>query len=58
MAQTKFDKMVEEEAEAFGLGIGRFLSGRPMRGKRTTDATFFRAGRRVLSDFETRGQRP
>ncbi|MFD5110323.1 helicase HerA domain-containing protein [Streptomyces cinereoruber] len=54
MAQTKFDKQVEEEAEAFALGIGRFLSGRPLRGKRTTDATFFHAGRRVLPDVEER----
>ncbi|MFC7796205.1 hypothetical protein [Streptomyces cinereoruber] len=54
MGQTKFDKMVEEEAAAFALGIGRFLSGRPMRGKRTTGATFFCAGRRVLPDVEER----
>ncbi|MEU0403752.1 hypothetical protein ABZ318_26680 [Streptomyces sp. NPDC006197] len=54
MAQTKFDKMVEEEVEALALGIGRFLSGRPLRGERPTDATFFRAGRRVLPDVEER----
>lgn len=52
MAQTKFDKQVEETAEAVVFGIGRFLAGRPMDGERKTDATFWRKGTRVLPKVE------
>ncbi|WP_030853857.1 pRL2-11 [Streptomyces griseus] len=52
MAQTKFDKQVEETAESVAFGIGRFLSGRPMDGERKTNATFWRAGTRVLPKVE------
>ncbi|MFH9742679.1 helicase HerA domain-containing protein [Streptomyces roseolus] len=52
MAQTKFDKQVEESAESIALGIGRFLAGRPMDGERKTDATFWRKGTRVLPKVE------
>lgn len=52
MAQTKFDKQVEETAESLMFGIGRFLSGRPMDGIKRTDATFWRAGTRVLPKVE------
>ncbi|MFH8443439.1 hypothetical protein ACH4D3_19700 [Streptomyces sp. NPDC018026] len=44
MAQTKFDKQVEETAESLIFGIGRFLAGRPMDGVKRTDATFWRSG--------------
>jgi Helicase HerA, central domain len=54
MAQTKFDKQVEETAEAVAFGIGRFLTGREMDGVRRTDATFFRPGRRILPKVEGR----
>ncbi|MFE4373628.1 hypothetical protein ACFRMN_36415 [Streptomyces sp. NPDC056835] len=40
MAQTKFDKQVEETAESVAFGIGRFLAGCPLRGERKTGATF------------------
>ncbi|WP_327169971.1 helicase HerA domain-containing protein [Streptomyces subrutilus] len=52
MAQTKFDKQVEETAEAVVFGIGRFLAGRPVNGERKTDATFWRKGTRVLPKVE------
>ncbi|GAA2733568.1 hypothetical protein [Streptomyces nogalater] len=52
MAQTKFDKQVEESAESLVFGIGRFLAGRPMDGERKTDATFWRTGTRVLPKVE------
>ncbi|MFJ7201817.1 hypothetical protein ACIQV4_41135, partial [Streptomyces sp. NPDC098926] len=52
MAQTKFDKQVEETAGSVAFGIGRFLSGRPMDGERKTDATFWRTGTRVLPKVE------
>ncbi|MGW1594949.1 helicase HerA domain-containing protein [Streptomyces sp. NPDC002343] len=52
MAQTKFDKQVEESAESLVVGIGRFLAGRPMDGERKTDATFWRTGTRVLPKVE------
>ncbi|MEU3619005.1 hypothetical protein ABZ725_42800 [Streptomyces sp. NPDC006872] len=39
MAQTKFDRQVEETAEAVMFGIGRFLGGRDMDGVKRTDAT-------------------
>ncbi|MGW1439856.1 helicase HerA domain-containing protein [Streptomyces griseus] len=52
MGQSRFDRQVEETAEALAFGIGRFLSGRPMDGERKTNATFWRAGTRVLPKAE------
>ncbi|MFJ4855975.1 hypothetical protein [Streptomyces sp. NPDC088730] len=52
MAQTKFDKQVEETAGSVAFGIGRFLAGRPMDGERKTDATFWCTGSRVLPTVE------
>ncbi|OKK05329.1 pRL2-11 [Streptomyces sp. CB02488] len=57
MAQTKFDKQVEESAESVAFGIGRFLAGRPMDGERKTDATFWRTGTRVLPTVECKVSR-
>ncbi|MFQ6147448.1 hypothetical protein ACLMNJ_30975 [Streptomyces seoulensis] len=57
MAQTKFDKQVEETAESLAFGIGRFLGGRPMDGVKRTDATFWRSGTRVLPKVEGRVSR-
>ncbi|MFF0108682.1 hypothetical protein [Streptomyces hirsutus] len=57
MAQTKFDKQVEESAESVAFGIGRFLAGRPLRGERKTDATFWHSGTRVLPKAESRVSR-
>lgn len=57
MAQTKFDKQVEETAESLAFGIGRFLAGRPMDGMKRTDATFWRTGTRVLPKVEGRVSR-
>ncbi|MFY4722214.1 pRL2-11 [Streptomyces sp. LaBMicrA B280] len=57
MAQTKFDKQVEETAESLMFGIGRFLAGRPMDGVKRTDATFWRSGARVLPKVEGRVSR-
>ncbi|MGW7410017.1 pRL2-11 [Streptomyces sp. NPDC054833] len=54
MAQTKFDKQVEETAEALMFGIGRFLAGRDMDGIKRTDATFWHPGTRVLPKVEGR----
>ncbi|MFI0264984.1 hypothetical protein ACH4OW_39010 [Streptomyces sp. NPDC017056] len=52
MAQTKFDKQVEETAESLVFGIGQFLARRPMDGVKRTDATFRRSGTRVLPKVE------
>jgi hypothetical protein len=52
MAQTKFDKQVEESAESVAFGIGRFLAGRPMDGVKRTDATFWRPGKQILPKVE------
>ncbi|MEV5568104.1 pRL2-11, partial [Streptomyces sp. NPDC052196] len=57
MAQTKFDKQVEDTAESLAFGIGRFLTGRPMDGVKRTDATFWRTGTRVLPKVEGRVSR-
>ncbi|MEU0942319.1 pRL2-11 [Streptomyces canus] len=54
MAQTKFDRQVEETAEALMFGIGRFLGGRDMDGIKRTDATFWHPGTRVLPKVEGR----
>ncbi|WP_236246972.1 helicase HerA domain-containing protein [Streptomyces sp. CC210A] len=52
MARTKFDRQVDETAESMAFAIGRFLAGRPLRGERKTDATFWRKGTRVLPKVE------
>ncbi|MER5781248.1 DUF87 domain-containing protein [Streptomyces mobaraensis] len=57
MAQTKFDKQVEETAESLVIGIGRILAGRDMDGVKRTDATFWRPGTRVLPKVEGRVRR-
>ncbi|MER5359694.1 hypothetical protein [Streptomyces sp. NPDC002785] len=57
MAQTKFDKQVEKEAESLMFGIGRVLAGRDPDGVRRTDATFWRSGTRVLPKVEGRIRR-
>jgi hypothetical protein len=57
MAQTKFDKQVEDTAESLVFGIGRFLAGRPMDRVKRTDATFWRSGTRVLPKVEGRVSR-
>ncbi|MER5226446.1 hypothetical protein [Streptomyces flaveus] len=57
MAQTKFDRQVEETAEALMFGIGRFLGGRDMDGIKRTDATFWHPGTRVLPKVEGRVSR-
>ncbi|MEU1185960.1 hypothetical protein ABZ464_51800 [Streptomyces sp. NPDC005820] len=54
MTQTKFDRQVEETAEALMFGIGRFLGGRDMDGIKRTDATFWQPGTRVLPKVEGR----
>ncbi|MEU6353149.1 DUF87 domain-containing protein [Streptomyces sp. NPDC047072] len=57
MAQTKFDRQVEETAEAVMFGIGRFLGGRDMDGIKRTNATFLRSATRVLPKVEGRVSR-
>ncbi|MFJ3728496.1 pRL2-11 [Streptomyces sp. NPDC090045] len=57
MAQTKFDKQVEENAESLVFGIGRVLAGRDLDGVKRTDATFWRSGTRVLPKVEGRVRR-
>ncbi|MEU1630285.1 hypothetical protein ABZ746_34310 [Streptomyces sp. NPDC020096] len=54
MAQTKFDKQVEETAESLMFGIGRVLTGRDLDGVKRTDATFWQPGTRVLPKVEGR----
>ncbi|GAA0466558.1 pRL2-11 [Streptomyces olivaceiscleroticus] len=54
MAQSKFDKQVEESAEALVFGIGRVLAGRDLDGVKRTDATFWRSGTRVPPKVEGR----
>ncbi|WP_424893238.1 pRL2-11 [Streptomyces sp. XH2] len=57
MAQTKFDKQVEETADSLVRGIGRVLVGRDLDGVKRTDATFWRAGTRVLPKVEGKVRR-
>jgi hypothetical protein len=57
MAQTKFDKQVEKDAESLMFGIGRVLAGRDLDGVKRTDATFWRSGTRVLPKVEGRVRR-
>lgn len=52
MAQTKFDKQVEKDAESLVFGIGRVLAGRDLDGVKRTDATFWHSGTRVLQNVE------
>lgn len=54
MGQSKFDRQVEETAESLAVGIGRILAGRDLDGVRRTDATFWRAGTRILPKVEGR----
>ncbi|MFD3533397.1 pRL2-11 [Streptomyces sp. NPDC058664] len=54
MAQTKFDKQVEENTESLVFGIGRVLAGRDLDGVKRTDATFWRSGTWVLPKVEGR----
>ncbi|MFJ1550124.1 helicase HerA domain-containing protein [Streptomyces sp. NPDC088246] len=57
MAQTKFDKQVEKDAESLMFGIGRILAGRDLDGMKRTDATFWHAGTRVLPKVEGKVRR-
>ncbi|MYY04740.1 MULTISPECIES: DUF87 domain-containing protein [unclassified Streptomyces] len=57
MAQTKFDKQLEKEADSLARGIGRALAGRDLDGVKRTDATFWRAGTRVLPKVEGKVRR-
>ncbi|MFJ4865997.1 pRL2-11 [Streptomyces sp. NPDC088748] len=57
MAQTKFDKQLEKEADSLARGIGRVLAGRDLDGVKRTDATFWRAGTRVLPKVEGKVRR-
>ncbi|WEH43354.1 hypothetical protein [Streptomyces sp. AM 2-1-1] len=57
MEQTKFDRQVEKDAESLVFGIGRVLAGRDLDGVRRTDATFWRAGTRVLPKVEGKVRR-
>ncbi|MFI1018222.1 pRL2-11 [Streptomyces sp. NPDC020965] len=54
MGQSKFDRQVEEIAGSLAVGIGRILAGRDLDGVRRTDATFWRAGTRILPKTEGR----
>ncbi|MFF3632165.1 pRL2-11 [Streptomyces sp. NPDC002164] len=57
MAQTKFDKQLEKEADSLARGIARVLAGRDLDGVKRTDATFWRAGTRVLPKVEGKVRR-
>ncbi|CUW33273.1 hypothetical protein [Streptomyces reticuli] len=57
MAQTKFDKQMEENADSLVRGIARVLAGRDLDGVKRTDATFWRAGTRVLPKVEGKVRR-
>ncbi|MER7049292.1 pRL2-11, partial [Streptomyces jumonjinensis] len=54
MGQSKFDRQVEETAESLAVGIGKIPAGRDLDGVRRTDATFWRAGTRILPKTEGR----
>lgn len=57
MARTKFDKQVDESADTLARGLARMLAGRDLDGVRRTDATFWRAGTRVLPKVEGKVRR-
>ncbi|MGW1793630.1 hypothetical protein ACWCO0_23075 [Streptomyces tubercidicus] len=57
MAQTKFDKQLEKEADSLVRGIGRVLAGRDLDGVKRTDATFWHAGTQVLPKVEGKVRR-
>ncbi|WP_124291331.1 DUF87 domain-containing protein, partial [Streptomyces sp. ADI91-18] len=57
MAQTKFDKQLEKEADSLVRAIGRVLAGRDLDGVKRTDATFWHAGTRVLPKVEGKVRR-
>jgi hypothetical protein len=57
MAQTKFDKQVEKDAESLMFGIGRVLAGRDLDGVKRTDATFWHSGTRILPKVEGKVRR-
>ncbi|WP_192806921.1 hypothetical protein [Streptomyces arboris] len=57
MARTKFDKQVDESADTLARGAARVLAGRDLDGVRRTDATFWRAGTRVLPKVEGKVRR-
>ncbi|MFJ4966712.1 pRL2-11 [Streptomyces sp. NPDC088729] len=57
MARTKFDKQVDESADSLARGVARVLAGRDLDGVRRTDATFWRAGTRVLPKVEGKVRR-
>lgn len=57
MAQTKFDKQVDESADSLARGVARVLAGRDLDGVRRTDATFWHAGTRVLPKVEGKVRR-
>lgn len=52
MAQTKFDKQLEQSADSLVRGIGRALAGQDLDGAKRTDATFWRAGTRSCRRME------
>ncbi|MER7050058.1 hypothetical protein [Streptomyces jumonjinensis] len=54
MGQSRFDRQVEETAGSLVVGIGKILAGRDLDGVRRTDATFWRAGTRILPKTEGR----
>lgn len=57
MAQTKFDKQPEKNADYLARGISRVLAGRDLDGVKRTDATFWHAGIRVLLKVEGKVRR-
>jgi hypothetical protein len=57
MAQSMFDKQVEESADSLVRGIGRVLAGQDLDVVKRTDATFWRSGTRVLPKVEGKVRR-
>ncbi|MFI8837051.1 hypothetical protein ACIGPN_39680 [Streptomyces afghaniensis] len=57
MAQTKFDKQVEESTDSLVRGIDQVLAGTDLNGVKRTDATFWRAGTRILPKVEGKVRR-
>ncbi|MFI5945525.1 pRL2-11 [Streptomyces uncialis] len=52
MGQSRFDRQVEETAQSAAVVIGRVFAGRDLDGVRRTDASFWRAGTRILPKVE------